>query len=99
MTRRRTWTGCVIYGGGTVGHAEREPRQDIVFDDEATHTKTAHGLEYDLTPLGLPLTHPSLPRVKMLLVFERCHRIVYSKGSLTSGITGETRAAGKLRLP
>ena len=52
------WIGCLIYGGGLSATPNANLVRNIGFDLEATHTKTAHGLEYDVTPLGA-LTHPS----------------------------------------
>ena len=52
------WTGCVIYGGGLSATPNANLVRNIGFDDQGTHTKSAHGLDYDLTPLGA-LTHPS----------------------------------------
>lgn len=52
------WAACVIYGGGLSATPNANLVKNIGFDDEASNTKAAHGLEYDLTPLGA-LIHPS----------------------------------------
>jgi hypothetical protein len=52
------WVGCVIYGRGLAATPNANLVRNIGFDDEATHTKRASGLEYNCTPLGA-FTHPS----------------------------------------
>jgi hypothetical protein len=52
------WVGCVIYHGGLSATPNANLVKNIGFDDEATHTKTADGFDYELTPLGA-LTHAS----------------------------------------
>ena len=52
------WAACVIYGGGLSATPNANLIDNIGFDNEATHTTTARGPEYDCTPLGA-LIHPS----------------------------------------